>query len=381
MDSKVMDKEKTIGKEEIKLVKKPRKSIVAFNERNNQLKEAFANDLAISNRIKQKYFSEKRKFSNVEHCAFHGSEANESLKPSTEISKSVEKNVALVSLLINIGLIVSKSIAVYLVGSLSILSTVLDSVVDCCASFIIFVISGKINNTKSYDYPRGRNRLEPLALIIIATIMGISLIQIIIQALKSIIEDNVTTHLDLASIIIMVSTIVIKTMLYYGLRRYSSSQSIQILSMDSRNDIISNSFSLLCVFINTYYFVYADVGGAIIVSLYILTTWFSTGLEHSQVLLGRSADRDLISRVINVSMHYHQDIKSIENVLVYYIGLKHLIEIYVKLDENMTLKQSDNILKGLQESLEELDFVERAFVHGEAEEATTIQEQNTSSQN
>uniref|UniRef100_A0A0N4ZNM2 ZT_dimer domain-containing protein n=1 Tax=Parastrongyloides trichosuri TaxID=131310 RepID=A0A0N4ZNM2_PARTI len=291
------------------------------------------------------------------------SESNKNI--NKDVSKGIEKNIALITLLINIGLIISKTIASYLSGSFSILSTVVDSAVDITAGLVIWLTSRTIKKSKPYSYPRGRNRLEPLALIIVSIIMGIASLQIIIQSIKGIFDGTINPQLDITSISIMISTIIIKMILYFICVQFSTSQSLQILAMDHRNDCISNFFALLCAGLSKYFLLYADPLGAVAVSIFIAKSWLSTGLEHSQMLVGRSGDSVLISRVINVTINYHKDIKKIEKVLVYHIGVKFLVEIYVKLDGEMTLRRSDSILQGLQEALEGLDFVERAFVLGE----------------
>uniref|UniRef100_A0A0N5CCA1 ZT_dimer domain-containing protein n=1 Tax=Strongyloides papillosus TaxID=174720 RepID=A0A0N5CCA1_STREA len=349
-------------------VKKGNKNTLEYEKKIKKLQSYYNDDLLIVEKVKKKYMSSSRRSLDVgienDNDKNDNKNCNGEVK-NNGVSKSLEKNIALITLLINIFLIISKSVASYLSGSFSILSTVVDSAVDITAGLVIWLTTKTIKKNKPYSYPRGRNRLEPLALIIVSIIMGIASLQIIIQSMKSIIEGTINPQLDITSISIMISTIVIKMILYLACYRFSSSQSIQILAMDHRNDCISNFFALLCAALAKYFIIYADPIGAVAVSVFIAKSWLSTGLEHSQMLVGRSGDGTLISRVINVTMNYHEDIKKVEKVLVYHIGVKFLVEVYVRLDGEMTLCRSDSILQGLQEGLECLDFVERAFVLGE----------------
>jgi hypothetical protein len=48
-----------------------------------------------------------------------------------------------------------------------------------------------ISNTNMLNYPRGRQRLEIVAVVICSTIMGVTNIMMIIQSLEAILEDDV----------------------------------------------------------------------------------------------------------------------------------------------------------------------------------------------
>ncbi len=62
---------------------------------------------------------------------------------------------------------------------------------DLASAVVIWVTVRAIENRDPYEYPRGRTRLEPLAVVIVSIIMGVANIQMIIQSVESIIEKNV----------------------------------------------------------------------------------------------------------------------------------------------------------------------------------------------
>lgn len=57
-----------------------------------------------------------------------------------------------------------KAVASYLSGSLSILSSLVDSAVDITSGLVIWLTARAIRKRDPYLYPRGRTRLEPLGL-------------------------------------------------------------------------------------------------------------------------------------------------------------------------------------------------------------------------
>ncbi|KAK6036749.1 hypothetical protein COOONC_25746, partial [Cooperia oncophora] len=69
------------------------------------------------------------------------------------------------TLIVNISLMVAKGVASYLSGSLSILSSLVDSCVDITSGLVISISTRMIKKRDPYLYPRGRTRLEPLSLV------------------------------------------------------------------------------------------------------------------------------------------------------------------------------------------------------------------------
>lgn len=74
-----------------------------------------------------------------------------------------------------------------------------------------------------------------------------------------------------------------------------------VLAQDHRNDCLSNTVALACAFSAQKWWIYLDPIGAIVVAVYIATTWFFTGREQLVRLSGKSAEPDFINRIIKVS--------------------------------------------------------------------------------
>lgn len=62
-------------------------------------------------------------------------------------------------------------------------------------------------------------------------------------------------------------------------------------------------------------------------------------------------------------MNHHPKISYIETLRAFHFGNNFLVEVDVILPADMTLKESHDIAEPLQQKLEKLPEVERAFVH------------------
>jgi len=273
------------------------------------------------------------------------------------------RRIALITLCVNISLTFAKLIASYLSGSLSIISSLVDSLVDITSGLVIWLTSRAIKNRDPYNYPRGRTRLEPLALIIVSVIMSVASIQMIVQSVESIIKNDIDPNVQLPTLVIMICTIITKMILVVVCARFKEDPSITVLAQDHRNDCISNSVALFCAYGAQHLWRYLDPIGAILVSIYIAFTWFLTGKEHLAMLSGKSADPDFINRVIKMCLEHDDRIDYIDTVYVYHYGMKFLVEVHIVLDQEMILRDSQDISETLQINIENMPEVERAFVH------------------
>lgn len=107
---------------------------------------------------------------------------------------------------------------------------------------------------------------------------------------------------------------------------------------------------------------YADPIGAILMSLYIALNWFNIGREQIDQLVGRSADQEFIKEIHSLASHHHPCLLP-DIIRAYHFGSRYLVELEVILPAEMTVRESHDISLSLQQSIEQLEEVERAFVH------------------
>jgi divalent metal cation (Fe/Co/Zn/Cd) transporter len=144
------------------------------------------------------------------------------------------------------------------------------------------------------------------------------------------------------------------------LRRYPS---CMVFFLDHRNDIAINSFGLVMSIVGTRLVWYLDPLGAILIALLILFSWTSTAYEQVWLLVGKSAPREFISKVLYVSMTHDERIKAIDTCRAYHAGERFFVEIDVVMDEGESLRVTHDVAQTLQRKVEGLEEVERAFVH------------------
>ncbi|CAF3718968.1 unnamed protein product [Rotaria sp. Silwood1] len=219
-------------------------------------------------------------------------------------------------------------------------------------------------------------------------------------------EQNTTktlTDIDMSAlpVSVMVITIVSKAILFLLCYRIKT-PTLSALSSDHRNDVCSNLVALFCGLIGSFAYkttisqkaIVIDPIGAIVISFYIIITWIRQANGQVKRLSGHTADPKFLSQItwlaynhsplilkidtvrafyfgssylveVDIWLAYNHSplILKIDTVRAFYFGSSYLVEVDIVLPEDMLLKEAHDIGESLQNKLEDLPEVERAFVH------------------
>lgn len=284
-------------------------------------------------------------------------------KTNSEDDKESKVSIAVwISMLCNTGLLIAKAVASYLSGSMSIISSLVDSAVDLVSGIVIWYTTRAIKGTNYYEYPEGKTRLEPIGIIVLAVIMAVASIQVIITSVTKIIEQSADPDISVPTIAIIGGTVLIKVALFLYCKHVKK-PSTDVLAQDHRNDVVSNLFALGFGYIGYKVWSNADPLGAILISLYIVIGWYKTGKEQIRGLTGHTARPIMLQKLLWVCMKHDTRIQFIDTLRAYHFGNNVLVEAHIVLPPDMTLSEAHDIGESLQNKLESYSDVERAFVH------------------
>ncbi|KAI1731043.1 cation efflux family domain-containing protein [Ditylenchus destructor] len=276
--------------------------------------------------------------------------------------RRLDKYLATVIFMVNVLMLAGTLIASILSGSYSVISAFIDAAMDIMSSVVVYATIWAINNTNMFNYPRGRQRLEIVAVIICSVIMGVANIMMIITSIQAIITKSVDPDANLITICILVSGIVFKLGFMLVCYKHDTSNS-RILALDQRNDIITSVVALIGAFVGDHFWLYADPVGAIIVCSFIAVSWFSNAFDNIPLIVGRAGEREHFSRIMRIALEHDDRIKFLDHLMIYHIGEKALVELHIVLDEHLSLKVTHDLTEALEQKIKALDFVERVFAH------------------
>ena len=269
-----------------------------------------------------------------------------------------------ISFYVNVLLLAVKIFASVQSGSLSIITSALDSFLDLVSGLILYFTDKHMQNMNKYLYPIGKSRMQPLGILVFACIMGTLGFQVFIEGVQQLVGKEHTHHLeDLQLVIgIMIGVIMVKFFLFLYCRG-SWNRSVQTYAQDHRNDVITNTFGLIAAIIGDRLYYWVDPLGAMILAAYIVQNWSVTALENIKAMVGLSAPPEFLTKLTYLAWNSDPRILGVDTVRAYTFGPAFFVEVDVVLPEDMSVRVAHDIGEALQDRIEKLPEVERAFVH------------------
>ena len=139
---------------------------------------------------------------------------------------------------------------------------------------------------------------------------------------------------------------------------------LEAMAQDHWNDALSNSvaaIALLCALYSPALW-YLDPVGAIVISIYIIYSWYYTGREQIEQLTGKSAPTEFIEELIELAEHFDERILVVDTCRAYHFGPKFLVELEIVMPQSTLLKESYDLGMELQHKIEAREEVEQCFV-------------------
>lgn len=150
-----------------------------------------------------------------------------------------------INLTANCILLAAKIVVTVMTSSVSVLASLVDAALDFLSTAIIWRTTRLTTKRDRFRYPVGRQRLEPVGVLIFSVVMVTSFFQVALMALQRLTgDDHSLIELTLPAILIMASTVAIKGLCWLWCRRVNDSN-VQALAQDAMTDIVFNIFSII----------------------------------------------------------------------------------------------------------------------------------------
>lgn len=266
----------------------------------------------------------------------------------------------------NIVLLAFKVYATVKTGSMAIAASTLDSLLDLMAGGILWFTHLSMKKVNIYKYPIGKLRVQPVGIIVFAAIMATLGFQVLVQAIEQLVENKPGDRLTSEQLIwlysIMLSATAVKLALWFYCRS-SGNSIVRAYAKDHYFDVITNVVGLVAAVLGDKFFWWIDPAGAVLLAVYTITNWSGTVLEHAVTLVGRCAPPEMLQMLTYLAMKHDTRVQRVDTVRAYSFGALYFVEVDIELSEDMRLREAHAIGESLQERIEKLPEVERAFVH------------------
>ena len=257
------------------------------------------------------------------------------------------------AVIVALSLIGLKTYAWLATGSIALLGSLFDSVLDFSISFINFFVVRHALTPADDEHRFGHGKAEALAALAQALVISVSAILLIMQSVDRFFNPQPISH-GLIGIVVIVIAIVATLGLVFFQRKVAKSTGSLAISADSAHyeaDLYMNLAVILSLVLTIYAdFALADpvLGG--VVALMLLMSAREILAKSSKQLMDHEANdetRGNIERIIGA----HPEVRSFHDLRTRHSGTQLFIQAHIELDGEMSLFRAHKIAEEVEVAL------------------------------
>jgi len=258
------------------------------------------------------------------------------------------------SIFINFTLGIIKIIIALIYGSISLLADAIHTLSDMATSVIIilgFKISRKPGDK---EHPFGHGRMEQIATLIVAILLGVSAIELIQYSFQRLLSPQ-PVNISWIPIIIIFITIFFKEWLGQFsnfLAKRIGSLALEADAWHHRTDAISSLLVVIALIASKYGFIYLDGIVGLIIGAYIIYLGWDIAKKSIDQLLGESADEELIKEIKDIVLK-EKKVINIHDLIVHQYGEQKLLSLHMEIPADISLSVAHTIADNVERLIEE----------------------------
>ncbi len=274
-----------------------------------------------------------------------------------EMKMSPQKRATLVSSSVATLLVIIKLVLGVASGSVAVLASAIDSLLDMLVSIFNFFAIKKSEEDPDGDYHYGKGKIQAIAAVIEGTIITISGIYIIYEAIKKLSIGSVTTLLT-PSIVAMTFSIIITYLLVNYLLRVAKETDNLVIKADAlhyKTDLWSNAAVLVAL--GLVYMTGIDAIDAVFglgIGLYIIYSAYEIIQEGIEILLDRALNGEMVANIGEIISN-HPEVTSYHWLRTRTDGSTNYVEFHMVLRPNMLLLEAHRIADEVEDQIFLLD--------------------------
>lgn len=241
-------------------------------------------------------------------------------------------------------LIVAKTGAWYVTGSVSLLASLIDSIMDSLASLInLFAIRYALQPPDE-EHRFGHGKAEPLAGLAQSAFISGSAVFLVFHAIDRLRHPHAVDQIPLGLWVMALA--IVMTLVLLLIQRHvihkTGSTAIQADSLHYVTDLLTNISVLVALYLSTLGWAWADPVFAIAVAVYIFYSAFQIGHEAFQHLMDRELPEEVLEEINAIAMA-HPEVTGTHHTRTRQSGHMRFVQMHLELEENMSLKRAHEI--------------------------------------
>ena len=270
----------------------------------------------------------------------------------------------LASVLTALILIAAKAIAWLMTGSVSLLASLVDSVMDSIASLINFFAIRYSLVPPDEEHRFGHGKAEALAGLGQAVFIAGSSVFLIHQSVSKLMDPQPISE-NGTGVAVMVFSIV----LTFGLLliqkyvvRETGSTAIEADSLHYLSDLAVNAGIIIVLVVSQFGYLWLDGAVGLVIAIFILFSAWHIAYESAQLLLDREIPGE-VREVITAIVADHPQALGFHDLRTRQSGRTQFIQLHVDMDQNLTLLQAHDLATRIDTRIQEAFPMADVIIH------------------
>ena len=249
-------------------------------------------------------------------------------------------------------------------GSVAVLASAIDSLLDTLISIFNFFAIKKSEEKASPEFQYGKGKVQAIAAVIEGTVITMSGLYIIYEAIQKALNGSETTLLTPAIMVMLISIIVTFGLVQYLLTVANETDSLVIKSdaLHYQTDLWSNGVILISLAI--VYFTGFDIVDALFgfaIGIYIIYSAYEIIEEGVLILLDRSLEKEIVDEIGEI-ITAHEEVNGYHLLKTRTDGSINFVEFHLVLKPNLYLIEAHRISDQIEEKIMRLDSKKRWLI-------------------
>lgn len=269
---------------------------------------------------------------------------------------TLQKKATIISSATATLLIIIKLFVGIMSGSVAVLASAIDSVLDLIVSAFNYFAITKAEQPANKKFNYGKGKIEALAAVIEGTVITVSGLFILYTAIKKAIKSEPLEYLG-NSIIVMVISLVLTIALVIFLNYVAKKTRSMVVKSDAlhyKTDVLSNGAILLSlVLIQVTGFEMIDSIMGVVISIYIIHSAYEIIRDGVYILLDASLDEEMVEKMRNFILE-EKEISDFHYLKTRKSGNTNFVDVHLVFSPGISLMRAHYAGDRIEEKIKEL---------------------------
>ena len=270
---------------------------------------------------------------------------------------TAQKKATVVASSTSVLLIVIKLIIGILSGSVAVLASAIDSVLDLIVSLFNFFAITKAEEKEDSRFNYGKGKIEALAAVIEGTIITISGLYILYSAILKYIHKEKVEMLGVSIVVMLISLVITIALVFYlnMVAKKTNSLVIRSDALHYKTDIYTNLailFSLVIVKLSGLDMIDSIVGA--LIAFYIIYSAYEIIGEGVYILLDGALDQELVKKIKRV-LTSESSVTSYHFLKTRHSANTNFVDVHLVFTPEISLLDAHRASDRIEDRIRELD--------------------------